>query len=335
MQFKQPPILHNENGEARTVGFELEYTNVGVEESAQLIQDLYGGEIEKKNRFKQKVKGTSLGDFTVEFDLTLLTEKRYKSVFETFNIHIEDVKLGSGTLEDEVEETLSSIISKVIPNEIACPPVPCTKLDQLEKLRKALYDRRAEGTESFITNAFGTHINVEVPAADVETILTYLRAFLLLYPWLLQKGKTDLARKMSPFINPYPTEYVELALNTSYHPDLSELIQDYHVYNPDRNRPLDLYPLFAALRNDLLESYSDIGKVKARKTFHYRLPNSSVAQPDWTLAQEWNNWVFIEELAYNREKVHQLCQEYIALKEDTLVGFESRWIKRTEQWLTY
>lgn len=334
MAFKHPPVLYNDKGELRTVGFELEYTNVSIEDSAQLVQKLYGGTVQKENRFKQQVTGTKLGDFTIEFDLTLLTEKRYKKVFETFNVRIEDVRIGNGTLEDEVEETLSNLVGKVFPNEIACPPIPCTQLEEIEKLREELYKLHAEGTESFLTNAFGTHINVESPSLDTDTVLTYLRAFLLLYPWLLEEGRTDLARKISPFIDPYPVAYIDLVLNPIYQPDLEMFIQDYHTYNPDRNRPLDLYPILAFLKKDMLEQYTKLGKVKARNAFHYRLPNSSIAQPDWSLAQEWNNWIRIEELASDREKIAHLGEEYLSLKAHTLIGFDTKWIKRTKQWLS-
>ncbi|ARS37704.1 amidoligase family protein [Pontibacter actiniarum] len=333
MPFKQPPVLYNEEGKPRTVGFELEYANLGIDASAKIVQALYGGRIEQESRFRLQVTDTELGDFTIEFDLTLLTEQRYKKAFEAFNIQVDTIKVGNGTLQDEVETALESIVGKIFPYEIACPPLPCTQLQQLEKLREALYRHHAEGTTSFVTNAFGTHINVELPDTETETILTYLRAFVLLYPWLLYVGHTDLARKISPFIDPYPEAYVELVLLPAYHPNLRDLIHDYHTFNPNRNRPLDMYPLFAALEGELLKQYSDIGKVKARKTFHYRLPNSSIAQPDWTLAQEWNNWIRVEELAQDREAVRQLSQEYLSLKKHTLIGFENKWIKRIEQWL--
>ncbi|WP_347159444.1 amidoligase family protein [Pontibacter chitinilyticus] len=334
MPFKQPPILYNEQGNVRTVGFELEFANVGIDKSVELIRALYGGTVQKESRFKQQVTGTSLGDFTVEFDLTLLTEKRYKKAFEAFNIQLEDVKLGNGTLEDGVESALENIIGKVFPYEIACPPVPCTQLEQLEQLREALYQHKAEGTENFPTNAFGTHINVEAPRLDAPTLLQYLRAFLVLYPWLLQLGKTDLARKLSPFINPYPAAYTNLVLDAAYQPDLETFIRDYHTHNPDRNRPLDIYPLFAALKEDLVAQFENLGKVKPRDTFHYRLPNSSIALPNWTLAEEWNHWVLIEELASDQDMTAELSQEYLALKKETLIGFETKWIRRTKEWLS-
>ncbi len=334
MTFKLPPVLHNAKGEIRKAGFELEFSNVGVEESVRIIQELYGGRVHRENRFLQQVLDTSIGDFTVEFDLRLLTEKKYKQPFDSLNLDLQGVKLGEGTLEDSVETVLESVVGKLFPYEIGTPPVPCTELAQFEPLRQALYEHNAKGTEAFPTNVFGTHINVEVPDGRADTILRYLRAFLLLYPWLLEKGETDLARRISPFINPYPDAYVQLVLAPGYAPDLDGLIADYHQYSPDRNRPLDLYPLFAALHPERIAGYTNLGKVKPRETFHYRLPNSSISQADWTLAQEWNLWIVIEELAGDPEKMAQMGEEYLALKGDTLIGFGGKWVKQTEQWLS-
>lgn len=334
MSFKLPPLLYNEKGDLRTVGFELEFSNVNIEKCVEIIQELYGGEVQKESRFSQKVVNTRLGAFTIEFDLTLLTEKGYKKVFDNLNIHLGDYKFGDATLEEGIETMLENFLGKLFPYEIASPPVPCTQLDQLELLREALYQHKAEGTESFPTNAFGTHINIELPDIKTETILKYLQAFILLYPWLLEAGKTDLARKISPFIDPYPEEYAELILSPAYHPSLDILIDDYHRFNPDRNRPLDMYPLFAFLRKELILSYADLGKVKPRNTFHYRLPNSSLSVPDWTLAQEWNNWVRIEKLAYDTTNLVRLSKAYLNLKSNTFIGFDSRWIKVIKTWLS-
>jgi hypothetical protein len=335
MQFKVPPVIHNEQGKLRTVGFELEFSKLGIGESVRIIQELYGGEQHFRNRFSQQVTGTRLGDFLVEFDLTLLSEKSYKKVFQKFNINIEGIKLGAGTLEDELENVIERIAGKLFPYEIATPPVPCTELEQLEQLRDALHRHQAGGTDDFFTNAFGTHINVEVPSLDTGTLLNYLRAFLLLYPWLLQVGKTDFARKMSPFIDAYPDNYIDLVLSPVYHPDLDILIADYNRFNPDRNRPLDMYPVFAYLNPEMLTRYKDLGKVKPRRTFHYRLPNSSISDPNWTLAQEWNNWVAVEELANNNERLSRMCEDYLELKKNTFLGFNHKWIQMTEQWLAY
>lgn len=334
MAFKQLPVLYNAQGRLRTIGFELEYANLSIEESVRVIQELFGGTVQKENRFRQQVLNSSLGDFTIEFDLTLLSEKRYRKFFEAFQLHPETIKLGDHTLEEELESTLEGIIGKVFPNEIACPPVACTQLETLEKLREALYAHHAQGTGAFLTNAFGTHINVEIPNDEAATLLNYLRAFILLYPWLLEVGKTDLARKVSPFIDPFPEEFAARILSRWYNPNLETLIRDYHAHNPDRNRPLDLYPIFAALKADVVQEFSGLGKVKPRCTFHYRLPNSSVSEPDWTLAEEWNHWVAVEELAHDPERLAKWSDAYLVMQDNTGLGFESKWASNVHAWLS-
>lgn len=333
MEFKALPVVHNAQGEERKVGFELEFANVDIEESVQIIQALYGGERQVEHRFSQKVVGTRLGDFTCSIDVRMLNKRTYQKPFKKLNIHLEKIKLGEGTLEESVESALETLVSTVIPYEIGTPPVPVSQIEEFELLRKALFERKAEGTKAFPTHAFATHINLEVPDAEPATIVRYLKAFLLLYPWLLREGSTDFARRVTSFINPFPAEYAELVLSPEYHPDLATLIDDYHRLNPDRNRPLDLYPLFAALDEEQVKQYEDVGKVKPRNTFHYRLPNSQIAQEDWTLAQEWNLWVTIEELAYDPERLRQKSLEYLALRQNTLIGFESKWAKKTAEWV--
>ena len=334
MQFKNPPILHNDQGELRKVGFELEFANLGIEESLQVVQELYGGTVEKEHRFSQKVVGTQIGDFSIKIDLKLLNEKSYKKILEKFNINLQDVQFGDSTLEYEVESAMEGIFKTVIPYEITTPPLPITELEELERLRQALHEREAEGTKAFLTNAFATHINPETPDTKPETILNYIKAFLLLYPWLVKKRDIDLARRATSFINPYPDKYVELVFQPAYQPDIDTLIDDYHLFNPDRNRPLDMYPLFAALREEKVNTFHDLGNVKARKTFHYRLPNSLISQPDWSLAEEWNIWVLIEELANDRPRLQEMCKEYLELSDNTVIGFDHKWIKQIDKWLS-
>jgi hypothetical protein len=333
--FKQPPVLRNEKGELRKIGFELEFAHVGVDEAAKIIQEIYGGQLEKEHRFSQKVIGTSLGDFNVEVDLRLLTEKTYLPFFEKFGINLDEIIIGGVSLEEKLEGALESLMTKFFPYEVATPPVTVSELAILEPLRQALHEHHAEGTEAFPTNAFGTHINAEVPGSGTGLILRYLRAFLLLYPWLLEAGHTDfMRRRMTTFIDPFPEEYTLHVLQPEYKPDLNRLIEDYNQHNPDRNRPLDLYPLFAALKPAILQQYPNLGKVKPRKAFHYRLPNSCISRPDWSLSEEWNNWVVIEELANDPEKITGMSKAYFDMQKDTLLGFENKWAKETTKWLS-
>lgn len=334
MEFKQPSVLYNAEGKLRTAGFELEFANVDIDKSIRIIQGLYGGEVHTRHRFNQDVKNTSLGDFSVMIDIRLLNEKSYRKVLEKFNVNLQDFSFGENNLEFEVESTMENIIKKIIPYEITTPPVPFNELHEIDKLRKALYEHHATGTKSAITNAFAIHINPEIPATDTGTILRYMRAFFLLYPWIFEKSEVDLARRVSTFIASFPTKYIELVVSPAYQPTIDTLIDDYHILNPDRNRPLDMYPLFAYVRREKVNTFQDIGKVNARPTFHYRLPNSLINEPTWSLASAWNYWVLVEELANDEERLRQMSKEYLSVRQNTLIGFDSKWTKKTEKWLS-
>lgn len=333
MAFELPKRIHNQAGAVRKVGFELEFGNVSIEDAVKIIQSLYGGEVKKEQRFYQSVVNTSLGDFSIEIDARLLTEKAYLKPLQRLNIDISKIQMGASTLETELERMLEGVVSTVVPYEIGTPPVPLTELHQLERLRESLFRHQAKGTRAFPTNIFATHLNPEAPDTSAETLLAYLRAFLLFYPWMLRSTEVAFSRRMSPYINPFPQAYADLILAPAYQPSLSKLIDDYHTYNPDRNRPLDMYPLFAYLMEEQVKKYTDVGKLTKRPTFHYRLPNSQIEEEDWSLEKVWNSWVRIENLAADQAKLSTLAAEYLNLKKDTIIGFGNKWAKKTEKWL--
>jgi hypothetical protein len=211
--------------------------------------------------------------------------------------------------------------------------MPLTELHKIEWLRQALFENNAKGTKASIFYAFAMHINPELPAKNVETLLNYTRAFLLLYPWLFQVSDIHIARKVSTFINPFPAAYVVFVLQQEYKPDLDTFIDDYHSFNPDRNRPLDLYPVLAWLNADKVAQLQDVGKVSARPTFHYRLPNSLIDDPSWSIATEWNHWIEVEKLASDPEALEELSKEYLRITEMNLGNFENIWISKMEEWI--
>src|SRR6185312_17067732 len=108
------------------------------------------------------------------------------------------------------------------------------------------------------------------------------------YDWLYIESEIPLARKLAPFIHSFPDDYIELVLDPAYHPDLETFMTDYLINNPTRNRPLDLLPLFAWIDAEKVFSFPvEKDLVKSRPTFHYRLPNSEVDDPDWSVASDW------------------------------------------------
>ncbi|HET6528402.1 MAG TPA: amidoligase family protein, partial [Balneolaceae bacterium] len=181
MSFKQPEIAKNANGEPRKVGLELEFSGVDIERAAQIITSLYGGRVEKENRFEMKIADTELDDFRVELDARLLKKMANKS----------QVSLEGSFILKSVEGAVEKLAKTVVPFEIVMPPLETKKLHWLEALREALQKNRAEGTESSLVNAFGMHINIESPDLETTTLLKYLKAFLIAYPWLLEKLNID------------------------------------------------------------------------------------------------------------------------------------------------
>jgi hypothetical protein len=325
MEYKLPTQLTNSKGKIRTVGFELEFGGVDLNTTAQCIMDLYGGKRVIYNNFLQEVVDTELGNFSLKMDAVMLTEKSYEKVL---------TKLGIDVSNKSIEEIMESVASLVVPYEVGAPPIPITQVHRIDELRKALYNKEADGTYASFLNAYATHINTELPALDAPTILRYIRAFLLLYPAIHDRAELAIRRRLSSYIDPFPEGYVSLVLSPDYVPDIDTLLIDYHIYNPDRNRPLDVYPVFAYIDKKKTDALPDIGNVKPRPTLHYRLPNCEIDSPEWSLAIDWNEWVAIEELAaLPEETLLEMCAEYLRMEHETTFGFRSKWIKRTEHLL--
>ncbi len=321
----------NEGGDRRQVGIELEYGELSLEETARIIQDHFGGQIEGTNRFYQKVVGTSLGDFTLEVDSRLLTQKSYEAPLRKLGFDPDQLQVGDQSLAKALESLLSETAVQLVPFEIGAPPIPFDQLPRLDELRAALHQAGAVGTRASWAFAFGLHLNPEAPQQSVDSILQHLRAFLVLYPWLLRDGQIDLSRRVSPFIDPFPQSYLDRVFAADYAPDGPQLVQDYYADNPDRNRPLDLYPLLAHRWPDEVAALEDIGKLSARPTYHYRLPNCDIDRADWSLIEEWNRWVTIERLAQQPDHLRDLMAQYLQQQQDTLFNFGEQWAKHLTQ----
>ena len=114
---------------------------------------------------------------------------------------------------------------------------------------------------------------------------------------LRDQVQPDGLRKVLGWAEPHGPEYLSLLERPDYSPDQAQLITDYIQANPGRNYDLDMLPLFTHLDEDLVTRHLGEQSSTPRPTFHYRLPNSLVDQPGWTLADDWNRWVEVEQLA--------------------------------------
>ncbi len=327
MNFQLPPRLLNEKGEKRRVGFELEFGGLDLGECAKILIRLFGGEVSVRSEYVLEVK-TPLGRFELEADSAFLKEKTYEKYLGMMGIKPQD------PISQNINSMLGMLAGTLIPFEIATPPLVIDDLEPVEKIRAELQKHSAQGTKAAVLNAFGMQFNPEVPDTSAETLLGYLRGFFLLFDWLYEESEIPVSRKVAPFINNFPEEYIQLVLEPSYDPTLHELMTDYLTHNPTRNRPLDLLPLFADIDKALVFSYPvETDLIKPRPTFHYRLPNSMVDDPSWQIANEWNKWVMIERLAADPSRLFRMTDDFFDTREDNILFVHSKWAKKTREWL--
>jgi hypothetical protein len=307
MKFVLPPRIKNSMGVLRKVGFEIEFGGIGLKKSAQIIAKALNSKAtpDKTKNYSYNIE-SKMGQFSIEADSTALQESTYKKYIGLLGLQ-ETGKF----FEEQVEFVLNKLVGTLIPVEIATPPLPINNLEVVEELRKTLCRHKAQGTKSFPLYTFAMQFNPELPDLSAATILAYLQSFLLLYNSLYKSAHIPLSRKVSPFIRPFPRKYIELVLDNNYKPELKQLIMDYLKYNPTRNRPLDLLPLFTYLDLDLVFAHPvEKSLIKPRPTLHYRLPNCEVDDSRWSIAKEWNNWVEVEKLAFNNKLRAQMIFDY-------------------------
>jgi hypothetical protein len=289
--FDFPQRRLTSTGGERRVGVEIEFSGVGLHETAQVISELFGGVALSEHRFSYKVENTRLGHFEVDSDASFLTKRKWQKYLDALGVK-------SPVVGDVIEDVVAAFSDEIVPFEITAPPISFSQLPALEELRERLRVAGAKGTHAHFFTAFGLQFNPEMPDFRPETLLGYMRAFFLRYDALLATEDIPLARKVMPFIDPFPEAYVEQVLDRDYKPTLNGFMRDYLEVSPTRNRPLDWLPLFAYLNKDLVYEYPvEKDLIKPRPTLHYRLPSSLIDDPSWTLASEWNKWVEIEDLA--------------------------------------
>ena len=319
------PYVENKDGAERQIGLEIEFAGLELDEAAQIIHNLYGGETQKVNRYHFRVTDTELGTFEVELDARILKKMAGSDFFPNLGIEVDERKI-----RNSISEVLDKLAKTVVPLEIVMPPVPFDKLDELDPLRSELQKQKAEGTESSLIHAFGLHMNVEVPAIEPGILLGYLRAFFILYPWLLDRLQIDFSRRLSPFIDHFPGAYVRKVLDPGYDPGLERLMEDYINYSPTRNRPLDMMPIWALVDEQKTGEVLGGEKNRPRPTFHYRLPNSRIDDPEWTFRLEWERWLAVERLAADDEMVRKLSRLYLMRENETYVSFWKEWARTVE-----
>jgi len=301
-RFAIPPCPRRPDGAMRRVGVEIEFAGPTLDAATRIVRTLYGGRVERTNRFACTVKDTRFGDFAVEVDSKVLKEQRWER-------KLEHMGLGARLL-GAVDDVLETLARAWIPCEIATPPIPLDRLHEIEPMREALQAAGAKGTRASPLYAFGFQLNPELPADDAPTILRHMQAYVVLSDWLEETAHVDATRRLLPFVDPFPAAWRRAVLAHDVAPSIDALVYEYVAFNPTRNRPLDMLPAFAWLRPDrVLPRVREPSRIHPRPTFHYRLPNSCVDDPRWSIAAEWNRWVRVEALAHDEAALARARKE--------------------------
>ncbi|TXS91836.1 alpha-L-fucosidase [Parahaliea aestuarii] len=317
-----PPKTLTQEGKPRRVGVELEFSGLDIERIAGLMLAELGGEAEVVSAYEQKLHNTSLGSFGLELDYAYLKQLgRERNLAE------------ESELEQLGESLLKLVAEQLVPHEVVSPPIPMQELWRLGALLQRLREAGAKGTRHAAVYAFGLHLNPELPDLSATTILAYLRSFLCLYEWLLEREEVDLSRRITPYIAPFPRKYVVRVLDADYAPDLPTLIDDYLAHNATRNRALDLLPLFTYLDAERVKRAVTDGRVGSRPTLHYRLPNCQIDEGSWSLASPWRNWLQVETLACDERRLALVCRAYRRHFDAPAGGLFHDWPQAMSRWL--
>lgn len=322
---KMPPWLKNPEGQPRRVGIELEMSGLNLSQLATIVADFLKLEITSDGRYARILRGDDAGEWVVELDFNLLKKMGRKT---------HDASTLEGGLENSVEEAIAWAAESIVPMEIVSPPLPFDRLSQVEDLIAELRATGARGTSDHIINAFGMQLNPEVPANDPTIITAILKTFLCCYDWIVERVKVDLTRRITSYVDPFPHEYILKVVDPGYQPDMDTLIDDYLHYNPTRNRALDMLPLFLHLDEKRVRNVTADELIKPRPTFHYRLPNCDIHKADWGLHLSWNDWVTMEALAANTQRLNACCKRFQQLQRNPLRRWFGNWREELEnKWL--
>ncbi len=318
-----PPAANTAAGEARRVGVELEFTGVEIGDIAASVIAELGGEAEVVSPYEQVVTGSRLGDFRLELDYAYLKQLgREREPGADFS-----------ELDHLGESLLKLLAEQLVPYEVVSPPIAMHELWRLGDLFTRLRGKGAKGTNHATVYAFGLHLNPELPDLELDTVLSYMRAFLCLYEWLLERSRVNLSRRITPYIDPFPRDYLKQVLAADYAPDMGELISDYLRANPTRNRALDMLPLFAHLDDARVRAAVADDRIKARPTLHYRLPNCQIDEAGWSLAQPWRDWLQVEALANDPQRLEDMQARYLRHLRGPVGGLFGDWPEASSHWL--
>lgn len=304
---QDPPRKTAPEGWTRRVGVEIEYGGPDCAAVADLIRELWGGRVAVRGQHSVEVLETEFGDFRIELD--------WSAAHMAEGLPTEAERDLGDRLKAGLATVIGSLGTLFMPFEVAAPPIPYDRLGVFDRLTEGLRALGASDTRSDPTHAYALQLNPEIASREPADLLALLRAYLLESEGLRQAIGVDFTRRLIQLCARFPVAYRRLVLDPGYAPDLPGLIADYVAANPSRNRELDLLPLFAWLEPERLGALVDLRHVKARPTYHWRLPNCLLNDPAWSVTREWNRWVGVERLAADPAAISERAAAELGLPD--------------------
>jgi hypothetical protein len=297
------PQPYDAKGEPRKIGVEIELGGLEEAQVADICAKTLGGTASQVDSHIWKVRNTSVGALDVYLDIFLRNATKSK---------LRDLALDLGR--------------EVVPVEIVTEPLDLSRMGELDDLRESLRKAGALGSGAGIVFGFGVHLNVQIASSRSVDIVRPLLAYALIEDWMRSANPIDESRRLLPFTDPYPTEFVRDLIALGVDAPVSAVMETYLQHNPTRNRGLDMLPIFAELALDRVGQVVS-GKLSARPTFHFRLPDCLIDDADWSLADEWRRWLMVEQVAQDAALLERLGR---AWEEDHGVLTLSRqsWARR-------
>lgn len=297
------PTPDDNAGQPRRVGVEIELGGLDERRVAEIAIDHLGGTLVERAERVLAVEDGALGELQIYLDTAFKNPE-------------------NPAIEAAVEAGRA-----VIPIEIVTDPIPHTDLPRLDGLVAALREAGAIGTENHLLHGYGVHFNVAVASLTAEGIIPIVRAFALVEDWLRATDPIDLSRRVLPFVDRYPRKFLDDIARDGESWSLEDLTRVYLERTPTRNRALDLLPLLREINEERITHAlgRDAGSVSARPAFHYRLPDSRIGDPDWSLGREWARWCLVEQVAARPDLLRRLSRAWIDYKS-ALTTTRNDWV---------
>ncbi|GGO54633.1 Putative amidoligase enzyme [Roseovarius pacificus] len=303
IRFAPLPQPMTATGAPRRVGVEIELGGLDEAHVARLCADTLGGHAVQEDSHIWTVHDTCIGTLEIYLDIFLRKVTKTK---------LRDLALDIGR--------------EVVPVEIVTQPLDMDGLVRLDGLNAVLRKAGALGSRAGWAFGFGVHLNVQIASDSDADILRPLLAYALIEDWLRAAHPIDDSRRLLPFTDPYPTEFVRALIGLGPDGTAHAAMVLYLHHTPTRNRGLDMLPIFAHFWPErIAQAISD--KTSARPTFHFRLPDCLIDDPDWSIAQEWQRWVLVERVAADAALLERLSREWLD-DHGLLTLIRSGWAER-------